>query len=128
MSNPFKSSGQVIKIIKPMASPTSSLTSDQSSQETSSVSSESSTSILNSEGEGEPSSPVTSQMGFLEELKKLAEKRRSDSDGLLMDTLKKTVQEIRENGVDTHEKQRQCLPLKLIPNRGPDNEKRKQHG
>src|SRR5882724_8596360 len=30
-------------------------------------------------------------LGFLEELKKLAAKRRTDSDGLLMDTLKKAL-------------------------------------
>lgn len=58
-------------------------------------------------------------MGFLDELKKLAENRSGNSDGLLIDTLRKT-------NAATGKK---CLPgMKVVKQLHPDDQKRKQHG
>ena len=76
-------------------------------------------------------------MGFLDELKQLAEKRMSHSDGLLMDTLKKTVTNASSNGGDKHDSETDAdnssvggVPsaLKVVKQLHPDDEKRKQHG
>lgn len=64
------------------------------------------------------STSASSQMGFLDELKKLAERRSSNSDGLLTDTLNKT-----RHGEGHALKS----PIKLAPIHAND-EKRKQHG
>ena len=61
------------------------------------------------------------QMGFLDELKKLAERRSSSTDGLLTDTLNKT----KVNGIRGQAPQ---PPLKKLPIIPANDEKRKQHG
>jgi len=72
-------------------------------------------------------------MGFLDELKQLAEKRISHSDGLLMDTLKKRVVKCKdnENASDCGGDSSGIEPAALKPVKQfvhPDNEKRRQHG
>lgn len=97
------------------------------------------------------SNTVTSQMGFLDELKQLAEKRMSHSDGLLMDTLKKTnlpangtasealsssspdkldddQEENHSNTVGVKGSTGKTSALKVVKQLHPDDEKRKQHG
>lgn len=77
------------------------------------------------------------QMGFLEELKRLAEKRRSDSDGLLLDSLKKTTvsathDKIEVDGSEDQDKIQDVSEIiineRKIKKSGPDLEKKRQHG
>lgn len=82
----------------------------------SSASSSLSAASCNSESPGSASG--SSQMGFLDELKKLAERRSSNADGLLTDTLNKT--KVGEGGAFGPRKGK--LPLPAC------DEKRKQHG
>ena len=58
-------------------------------------------------------------MGFLDELKKLAENRSGNSDGLLIDTLKKT---------NATSASKSSPGMKVVKQLHPDDHKRKQHG
>ena len=107
-----------------MESPTSSLSSVEESKSPPFMTSNNS----NNATIASNNNTVTSQMGFLDELKQLAEKRMSHSDGLLMDTLKKTSgndgnKEDTSNGTAV-----KTSALKVVKKLHPDDEKRKQHG
>lgn len=133
----LQNSGQFIKIIRPLGSPSSiSSTADKSEP-----------SLLNyssSSGYDSPSDspPVeqnvvqepTRQMGFLEELKKLAEKRRTDCDSLLLDSLKKTItiDKMPKSDDDGDDKMQDISEIivtgKVVKMPGQDLEKKRQHG